>query len=136
MGQVLRVRRKVLGQLLVHAQRQPHRECCGLVAGRDGVIARAFPADNVAIHPAKYYEIAPKQIVSLMRELRERRLGFLGIYHSHPNTENVPSARDIELAYYAEASYFIVNPRPYAVKPVRAFSIRAGSVRELGIQVV
>jgi len=100
------------------------------------VITRAFPAANVAANPVKAYEIAPREIVRLMREFRERKLGFLGIYHSHPNTENVPSARDIELAYYSEAAYFIVTPRPYAEKPIRAFSIRGGEVKELEIEIV
>ena len=100
------------------------------------MITRAFPAANVAANPVKAYEIAPREIVRLMREFRERKLGFLGIYHSHPNTENVPSARDIELAYYSEAAYFIVTPRPYAEKPIRAFSIRDGEVKELEIEIV
>jgi len=76
------------------------------------------------------------EIVRLLREFRARRLGFLGIYHSHPNGDNVPSARDIELAYYSEAIYFIVSPRPYATTPVRAFSIRDGRVTELGISIL
>ena len=126
----------MLGQLLGHARRQANRECCGLLAGRDGVITRAFPAANVAANPVKNYEIAPREIVRLMREFRELRLGFLGIYHSHPSSENVPSPRDIELAYYSEAIYFIVTPRPYAEKPVRAFSIRDGCATELEIEVV
>jgi [CysO sulfur-carrier protein]-S-L-cysteine hydrolase len=136
MAQALQTRRRVLGQLVDHARRHRTKECCGLLAGRDGVITRAFPAANVAENPAKNYEIAPKEIVGLMREFRRRKLGFLGIYHSHPNSENVPSPRDIELAYYSEAFYFIVTPRPYAEKPVRAFSIRDGRVSELEIEVV
>ena len=126
----------MFGQLLAHARRPATRECCGLLAGSGGVITRAFPAANVAANPVKAYEIAPREIVRLMREFRERKLGFLGIYHSHPNTENVPSARDIELAYYSEAAYFIVTPRPYAEKPIRAFSIRGGEVKELEIEIV
>ena len=122
--------------MLGHARRQAARECCGLLAGQDGVITRAFPAANVAANPVKNYEIAPREIVRLMREFRERKLGFLGIYHSHPNTENVPSPRDIELAYYSEAIYFIVSPRPYMEKPIRAFSIRDGEATELEIEVV
>jgi len=136
MDRALQTRRKVLGELLHHARRQPHRECCGLLAGRDGVITQAFPAKNVAADPVRNYEIAPKEIVRLLREFRERRLGFLGIYHSHPNTENVPSPKDIELAYYSEAIYFIVTPRPYAENPIRAFSIRDRQVSELEIQTV
>ena len=136
MVQSLQTRGRVLGQLLDHARRQPNRECCGLLAGRGGVITRAFPATNVAVNSKKNYEIAPREIVRLMREFRERKLGFLGIYHSHPNSENVPSPLDIELAYYSEAIYFIVTPRPYAEKPVRAFSIRDGRATELKIEIV
>lgn len=118
-----------------HAQRQPERECCGLLAGRDGVITHVFPAENVAADPSKNYELAPKEIVRLMREFRAAGLEFLGIYHSHPNGENAPSARDIELAYYSEEIYFIISPRADAPRPVRAFSIRDGRSAELEIEI-
>jgi proteasome lid subunit RPN8/RPN11 len=134
MQPALRTSRKVLGQLLAHARRQPHRECCGLLAGQNGIVTLAFPAKNAAADPAKNYEIAPVEIVRLLREFRERKLTFIGIYHSHPKGENVPSPKDIELAYYSEAIYVIVTPRPYAEAPIRAFSIRGGIVAELEIQ--
>src|SRR6202161_539942 len=136
MNRAVRSRRKIYGQLLEHARRQPHRECCGILAGQDDVITRAFPANNVAADPVRNYEIAPKEIVRLMGELRERRLEFLGIYHSHPNwlDVNEPSSKDIALADYSEAIYFIVTPRPYATTPVRTFSIRDGHAMELEIQ--
>jgi len=71
-----------------------------------------------------------------MREFRAAGLEFLGIYHSHPNGENAPSARDIELAYYSEEAYFILSPQPDAAKPVRAFSIREGCVAELQTEII
>jgi proteasome lid subunit RPN8/RPN11 len=138
MERVVRSRRKVCGQILKHARRQPHRECCGILGGQDGLITQAFPARNVAADPVRNYEIAPKEIVRLMEELRERRLEFLGIYHSHPNwlDTNEPSPKDIALARYSEAIYFIVTPRPYATTPIRAFSIRDRSAMELEIRVL
>jgi len=136
MAELLQTRRSALGQLLEHARRQPNQECCGLLAGSNGVITQAFPARNAAKDPKRHYEIAPAEIVRLLREFRQRNLRFLGIYHSHPNGENVPSPRDIELAYYSEAVYFIVTPRPYASNPIRAFSIRDGRVDELEIETV
>jgi proteasome lid subunit RPN8/RPN11 len=138
MKRAVRSRRKVFGQLLEHARRQPHRECCGILAGQDNVITRAFPAKNVAADPVRNYVITPKEIVRLMGKFRERRLEFLGIYHSHPNwlDANEPSPKDIALASYSEAIYFIVTPRPYATTPVRAFSIQDGRVTELEIQVL
>jgi proteasome lid subunit RPN8/RPN11 len=63
-----------------------------------------------------------------MGELRKRRLEFFGFYHSHPHwlDSNEPSPKDIALAYYSQAIYFIVTPSPYATTPIRAFSIRDG----------
>ena len=100
------------------------------------MITHVFPAENVATDPAKNYEIAPSEIFRMMREFRAAGLEFLGIYHSHPNGENQPSARDIELAYYSEEVYFILSPRPDAAKPLRAFSIRDGRATELEIEIV
>ena len=138
MKRTVRSRRKVYGQLLEHARRQPHRECCGILAGQDGLITQAVPAKNVAPDPVRNYEISPKEMVRLMGEFHGRRLEFLGIYHSHPNwlDANEPSPKDIALAYYSEAIYIIVTPRPYATTPVRAFSIREGRATELEIQVL
>jgi proteasome lid subunit RPN8/RPN11 len=137
MKRAVQSRRKVYGQLLDHARRQPHRECCGILAGQDGLVTQAFPARNVAADPVRSYEIAPKEIVRLIEELRKRRLEFLGIYHSHPNwmDTNDPSPKDIALAH-SEAIYFIVTPRPYATAPIRAFSIRDRRAMELEIQIL
>jgi len=132
----IQVSRDVRPNMLEHVRREPTLECCGLLAGREGVITHVLPAVNVAADPAKGYEIDPREIVRLMREFRERQLEFLGIYHSHPNGKNEPSARDIDLAYYSEAIYFIVSPLADAPRPVRAFSIRDGRVMELEIEVL
>lgn len=131
----IKVSGDVREELLEHARRDQRVECCGLLAGRDAVITHVFPATNVAPDPARNYEIDPREIVRLLREFREQKLEFLGIYHSHPNGKNEPSARDIELAYYSEAIYFIVSPQPDAPQPVRAFSIRDARAQELEIEI-
>ena len=119
-----------------HAQRDALTECCGMLAGRDAVIARAFPASNAARNPPTEYEIASKELFQLTRDIRAAGLQLLGIYHSHPNGKNEPSARDIEQAYYPDVAYFIISALPDAKKPVRAFSISDGQVSELEIQVI
>jgi len=132
----IRLRKELVPNLVGQALRRSDDECCGLLAGRDGVITHVFQAENVASDPAKSYEIAPREIFQMMREFRAAGLDFLGIYHSHPSGENQPSARDIELAYYSEETYVILSPRADAAKPVRAFSIRDGRAIELEIQIV
>jgi proteasome lid subunit RPN8/RPN11 len=118
------------------AQKNPAEECCGLLAGRDGVIARMFQATNASSRRATAYEIAPEELFALMRQIRAAGLELLGIYHSHPAGENAPSAADVERAYYSDAAYFILSPRREARNPIRAFSIRDGRVSELDILIV
>ncbi|MFZ3332613.1 MAG: M67 family metallopeptidase [Candidatus Acidiferrales bacterium] len=136
MSDSVRIASIVSQQVQEHAHQELRVECCGMLAGRDGVITRAHPALNAARNPATEYEIAPKQLFQLTREIRAAGLQLLGIYHSHPNGSNEPSARDIEQAYYPEVAYFIISPVEDAEEPVRAFSICNGQVAELKIQVI
>jgi proteasome lid subunit RPN8/RPN11 len=133
---LIRIESNVLHQVQSHARREPERECCGLLAGCHGVITRAYPALNAAAHPAKEYEIAAEELFQLMREIRDAGLQMLGIYHSHPNGLQEPSPRDIELAYYPGAVYFIISMKAGAEQIVRAFSIHGPEVSELRIEIV
>jgi [CysO sulfur-carrier protein]-S-L-cysteine hydrolase len=130
------VRTEIVALMVEHARRDAREECCGVLAGRDGVISRAFGATNAAANRATGYDIAPQELFRLMREIRAAGLELLGIYHSHPASENRPSPRDIELAYYPDAAYFIVSPAIGAARPVRAFRINEGKVSELEIEIV
>ena len=134
MGEI-RLARNVAVEILNHARSNPVEECCGLLAGRDGAIAQAFPAQNVAEHPATAYEIAPKELFRVMREIRGAALELLGIYHSHPNGDNQPSPRDVERAYYPDAAYFILSPCADAPEPIRAYSIHDGRWAQLEIKI-
>jgi proteasome lid subunit RPN8/RPN11 len=132
----IQIRSEILARLIEHARQDPLKECCGLLAGRGGLITEAFSATNAAVDPARAYEIAPEELFELIRKIRAARLELLGIYHSHPSAENRPSARDIERAFYPAAAYFIVSPGADVELPVRAFSIRDGMITELEIQVM
>ncbi len=135
MTQTVRLTREALDAVQAHARREPGLECCGLLAGRAGVITTVLPAKN-ALGSATAFEIAPAELFALFRHMRERGLDHLGIYHSHPAGDNAPSPRDIERAYYPDAAYVIVSPPEDLPRPVRAFSIRDQRVEELAIEAV
>ena len=130
-----RVTSNVLRKLLAGARRDPAHECCGLLAGRAGEITTIFAAQN-SLSSSKAYEIAPQELFTIFRKIRAENLEHLGIYHSHPETENIPSPKDISFAYYPDAIYFIISPKPDAPKPIRAFLIRDGNFTELSIEVI
>src|SRR5579863_1729845 len=131
----VRVRVGILNEMLAHARSEPEIECCGLLAGRDGVITAIFPSTN-ALASATAYEIAPPELFELFRTLRVKGLTHVGQYHSHLSSDNFPSPTDIEQAGYPDHAYFIVSLLPDAPNPVRAFSIRDGVVVEVEVVVV
>lgn len=118
------------------AAKTPAQESCGLLAGRDGIITTVFPATNAHANPATGYEIAPQELLRVMKKLREEKLQLLGIYHSHPRGENKPSPTDIERAFYPDTPYFILSPSPDAPQPVRAFLIREAKATAIKLEIV
>jgi proteasome lid subunit RPN8/RPN11 len=73
------------------------RECCGLVEGVwRGNEARALalhPSPNLAPDPDRF-EIAPTVQFQALKIARAAGHAVIGCYHSHPNGEVLPSARD------------------------------------------
>ena len=125
--------RAVYRALVEEARGSLPNECCGLLGGRGGRVARMFPAANALRSPAAY-EIRPRELFEIFRQLRAEKLELVAIYHSHPTGDNSPSARDRERAYYSEAAYVIVTPREEAPQPVRAFRLRGEDWEELAVE--
>lgn len=130
----LRLSRALFEALLEEARRSLPHECCGLLGGQGGEVTQIFPATNALASPVAY-EISPRELFELFRRLRAEKLELVGIYHSHPAGENVPSARDRERAYYPEIAYVILSPRADHPRPLRAFLLTEGSIEELGVEV-
>jgi proteasome lid subunit RPN8/RPN11 len=129
MAETVQIRKKILERMAEEARGIPTQECCGLLAGRDGVITEIFPAPN-ALRSGTEFEIAPQELFRIFRAMREAGLEHLGIYHSHPAGPAAPSARDVERAFYPDSAYFVIAAE------AKAFVIREGSVEELQIRIV
>ncbi len=75
------------------------RECCGLIEGiLSGTMMHAVmlhPSANLASAPDRF-EIDPRTHITLLRRLRGTAHGLIGCYHSHPNGQPAPSARDLD----------------------------------------
>jgi [CysO sulfur-carrier protein]-S-L-cysteine hydrolase len=103
--------REHVEQMYEHALAASPAECCGLIGGRDaGRAESVYRLRNVAHDPLVAYEAAPEELFTVQREMRVRGEQLLGIYHSHPRAgEPVPSGRDVRLAFYPSAVYFIIG---------------------------
>lgn len=114
--------------LVAHAWSDFPYEVCGLVGVRPDGSCRHFPIDN-AERSMTYYVMDGKQLLRAMREIEDEDWAF-AIYHSHTHTQAYPSATDIRLAAYPEATYLIVTLQDRDRPDIRGFAIVDGVVTE------
>ncbi len=117
----------------------PH-ECCGLLMGRHEagawMVEEVIACANVAIEPARRFEVDPKALIAAHRAARETGRELIGPYHSHPNGHDRPS--DHDRAWAAEAG---VDGEVWLIVPVtqagsgapQAYLFEAGDFRALAI---
>ncbi len=115
--------------LIAHARSDAPYEVCGLLATDGEGVAAHYEIPNAA-RSMTYYNMEPKALLRAMHDMEDRGWDLLAIYHSHPHTEAFPSATDVELAFYPDATYVIVSLQEPDQPTLRAFSIRNGDVTE------
>lgn len=122
---------RVLDAIASHARMEYPRECCGLLLGRDGVIAEAVPLENMAADAVRRYQICPADYLAQVKACRARGdIAIVGAYHSHPRSEAEPSPTDLEEAF---ANFWFVIAGPIdgqAPVRVRAFRLAEGAFAE------
>ena len=114
----------VFAAMREHAREEAPNECCGLVVLRDGVAERYERGRNRLASPYRYeLEIDP-EIWFVEDDGYE-----LAVFHSHPETEPIPSRTDQELSGLWGGRTFLI----YGVKldQLRAWQITRESFAEL-----
>lgn len=131
----MRIDRRLLDEMIEHAQRDSPDECCGMVA-RDGEeLIAVHPAVNAAASPLRF-EIDPVELRDIVFDQIEdagRELG--AIYHSHTRTPPEPSQTDINFAAAWPGVVWIIVGLAGEVPEVRTWRIDAGEVSEVSLDV-
>jgi proteasome lid subunit RPN8/RPN11 len=130
-AEVFRLPGEMRAAIVEHAIRDAPRECCGIIAGRDGTPVQLYETRNIAAGN-RLYEIDPAQLIDLeFREFPEQGLELVAIYHSHPESPAYPSATDVELAFWPDAVFLICSLADRDRPGIRGFRIRDGAINEL-----
>jgi proteasome lid subunit RPN8/RPN11 len=126
---MLSLDRSYVDEIIAHARQDVPNECCGIIAGRDGHAAKLYRALNAEASPYRY-NVDPKDLLRIYRDIDGNGWDLLAIYHSHTHTEAYPSPTDVRLAAWPEAYYVIVSLADEANPVLRAFRIEDGQVTE------
>lgn len=131
----MKLPRSYVDEIIGHAREDAPNECCGIIAGNDGLAKELYRAINAEASPYRY-NVDPKDLLRIYRDLDDHDWDVLAIYHSHTHTEARPSPTDVRLAAWPEAYYLIVSLQDDAKPDLRAFRITDGEVTEEAIEVV
>lgn len=131
---ILRLRRDVLASIEAHASRVFPEECCGLLAGplpsdfgspnAELFAVEALPLENAweASSRNNRFRFDGLALTRAERQLEERGLGVIGIYHSHPQAPAWPSPFDLDNAWPSYA-YLIVSVRERVAGDARVWAL-------------
>lgn len=123
------IHRSVLQAMIRHAKEAFPLECCGLLAGSLGRIDRVIRCSN-ELQSDKAFSIPAVELFSAQRSIREKGKELLGIYHSHPRSEAVPSPRDLAEFHYPRVGCWIISLQG-GEAVVRCFKLEGNSFQEV-----
>ena len=130
----MKLQRAYVDEIIVHAREDAPNECCGIIAGNDGHATQLYRAVNAEASPYRY-NVDPKDLLRIYRDLDDQDWDVLCIYHSHTHTDAYPSPTDVRLAAWPDAYYLIVSLADEAKPDLRAFRITDGEVNEEAIEI-
>ncbi|UVT17242.1 MAG: M67 family metallopeptidase [Nitrospira sp.] len=113
----------ILDDIIAHAKELTPYECCGLLAGTDGLVSHLYRIKNIVamegaqhlssfdsakaahlerLSPAERAEIAfvmdMQDFSAAKKDMRNQGLDLQIVYHSHPHDPARPSVTDIKIA--------------------------------------
>jgi [CysO sulfur-carrier protein]-S-L-cysteine hydrolase len=125
--QTLLIPADLLAAVVAHARADAPIECCGLLAGSpDGRVSLHFPVRNDLASPAEYLTNA-RDMLAASKAARAAGAEVLAVYHSHPSSAPIPSAKDVAGNHWGDAVVHLIvglaGPEP---------DVRAWHVTEAG----
>jgi proteasome lid subunit RPN8/RPN11 len=143
---MLRVSPATLKTIADHAAEGYPEEVCGLLVGQlegSGSVRAVAEAHRVANTRADRrsdrFELDPKSHLRIQKAARQAGLRIVGVYHSHPDAEAIPSETDLARArdIWGEGpswSYLIVSAGPQGAYAKRSWILANGTFEEESIE--
>jgi len=125
MNSTISIPRTLANRLLSLAQLNPNIEICGLIAcakNKDkNKQYKVYPVNNIATNNECVFEMDPQQQISAFKKIRENQQSLFAIYHSHPNSDALPSKKDINDSAYNDALNIIISLKTKGVIDMRGY---------------
>ena len=101
-------------------------ECCGFLLGKENnenrIVTKVIVCKNISMSGGKEFSISAAEYKKAEREADENELKLLGVYHSHPNWDAVPSGKDAQNAF-PYFSYLIISVFKNKISSARSWRL-------------
>jgi [CysO sulfur-carrier protein]-S-L-cysteine hydrolase len=112
----LQIPRLLYEAMVAQAVMELPNECCGLLGGtvveeagrRLGRVVSRYALVNAAANP-RLFESDARSMFAAMKDMRQRGMDVVAVYHSHPTSEPVPSRTDLERNYSEDVVNLIIS---------------------------
>jgi len=131
--QEISIPRKIVQNLLHHAQQTPNVEVCGLISSENNVPVRSYPIKNCSDKPSTFFTLDAQQQIAAMADMRDNNQQLFAIYHSHPTAPAIPSKTDLEQAGYPDALYLIISLNVKGIMEIRGYQLQNSTFIEVGL---
>ncbi len=158
----LTIPRQILDEMIAEARALAPHECCGLLAGKDGLVTHHYKIKNIVasqgagiaelfdtakianlerLSPEERADIAfwmdTKDMFTAQKDMRVQGTAMLASYHSHPVSPARPSSTDIKaLAFYPDIFHIIISLQEEAEPVANAFRIVGEKFEQVPFQTV
>lgn len=124
---MLTIPRALSDEMIAHSRQEDPNECCGILAGRNGIVAKLYRIANVTPSPYRYV-MEPQEMLNAMRDADSNEWDITAFYHSHTHSPAYPSPTDVRMAQQSgwlgdDVYYILVSLEDKAYPGIRAFRI-------------
>ena len=95
---MLRIDKRIVDNIALHARRELPIEACGYLAGKGGTVTAHYEMTN-ADASVEHFSFNVQEQFVVLTDVRSKGMKLLAVYHSHPVTPARPSGEDIALAH-------------------------------------
>ncbi len=130
-----------VNEIVRHSLEVFPREACGLLAGDGDAVRKVYCMRN-AENSEVTYALDPGEQFSIMKQIEDKGLKLIAIYHSHTGSPAFPSATDVARAFFPGTkdenfpgvAYVIASVSENGLRELHAFLIKGEGIEEIEVK--
>lgn len=124
---VLRFEERLYREMIEHLRESHPHEGCGLVAFSGAEPAKIYPGTNI-LRSASRYRMSDIEVLRAVDDMNRQGWWLGAIYHSHPNSQPIPSTTDLREANWPDALMLIASRITSPTPDLRAYRVTHGGL--------